>query len=490
MNLTTSVFIKTREFDEALQGFANIYGSLQRRLFKDLIIAKRPINELKTEYITSYGVTARQFNAIRIDLQGKISAIEEVRKSQFENKSGKLKSLEQKVKKLEKIPKKENSREKKSRLFKIHQYKRRCENLRIKLDKLADVTHPRICFGSNKLFRKQFELKKNGYKSHAEWKSDWNSARNSQFFIVGSKDETKGNQSCQYDGKTLKLRLPNELVKNGVKTVNIPVDVKFLSDELKTATKKSAVTYRFLRRERGWYIHASFDIEEKELATDRWNGAVGVDLNAKHIAVTHVGHDGNLKKSWNIPLDTRKRRQDQNEALIGDAVAEIQEYASLNKIPVVIEKLDFAKKKSEINSRGTNRMLSNFVYSKFSQMIDSRCKKNGVEVIRVNPAYTSIIGSFKFASGYGLSVHQAAAMAIARRGINLGERIRMKSKYAFIVPARNRMKHVWSDWNLLSRVAKKNSKGLSGRLSPSDFLRDNSSSPLAPASGVETPKGA
>ena len=49
-----------------------------------------------------------------------------------------------------------------------------------------------------------------------------------------------------------------------------------------------------------------------------------------------------------------------------------------------------------------SRMLSNFAYSCFHQMLVSRSFRFGVEVRFVNPAYSSLIGLTKFMSLYGL----------------------------------------------------------------------------------------
>jgi len=43
--------------------------------------------------------------------------------------------------------------------------------------------------------------------------------------------------------------------------------------------------------------------------------------------------------------------------------------------------------------------------------------------MKVNPAYTSVIGLVKYDRQYGLASDEAAAMAIARRGMNLSENI-------------------------------------------------------------------
>jgi len=49
--------------------------------------------------------------------------------------------------------------------------------------------------------------------------------------------------------------------------------------------------------------------------------------------------------------------------------------------------------------------------------------RNGFQIKQINPAYTSVIGRFKYSKKYGLSVHEAAALVIARRGIGYHEKL-------------------------------------------------------------------
>ena len=128
-------------------------------------------------------------------------------------------------------------------------------------------------------------------------------------------------------------------------------------------------------------------------------------------------------------------------------------------------------------------------YSAFKELIVSKAFQEGVEVIGINPAYTSVIGLVKFGFGYKMTPHQAAAVAIARRGLGFGERLTTRRlRYTFNLPARNRLKHVWSDWRVVSRMLKKAHKAsLSGRqasnsargkpLSKSGHLTDSDGSP-------------
>ena len=142
------------------------------------------------------------------------------------------------------------------------------------------------------------------------------------------------------------------------------------------------------------------------------------------------------------------------EPQLGDAVASVVEYAWEVGKPIVIERLDFRQKKASLEgeSRRYSRMLSSFSYGKIKAYFLSRGYRQGVEIRRVNPAYSSVIGRVKFMERYGLTVHQAAALVLARRLLGCSERIPRRrvcpagngGHVAFTVPARKRVKHVWT----------------------------------------------
>ena len=99
-------------------------------------------------------------------------------------------------------------------------------------------------------------------------------------------------------------------------------------------------------------------------------------------------------------------------------------------------------------------MLSSLSYGKIKACLLSRGYRQGVEVHQVNPAFSSVIGRVKFMERYGLSVHQVAALVLARRLLGCSERIPRRRvcpvgngvQVAFTVPARKRVKHVWTYW--------------------------------------------
>ena len=172
-----------------------------------------------------------------------------------------------------------------------------------------------------------------------------------------------------------------------------------------------AISYRFKRDGKRWRVFVSTEMMDVPVVTDRRRGAIGVDLNADHLAVAETDASRNYLNAWRVPLVTYGKSQHQAEALIGDAVADVVQYAREVGKPIVIEKLDFRQKKAvlEGESRKYSRMLSSFSYGKVKAYLISRGYREGVEVHQVNPAFSSVIGRVKFMERYGLSVHQAAA---------------------------------------------------------------------------------
>ena len=75
-----------------------------------------------------------------------------------------------------------------------------------------------------------------------------------------------------------------------------------------------------------------------------------------------------------------------------------------------------------------------------------------MEVYQLNPAFISAIGRVKFMERYGLGVHQAAALVLARRFLGCSEgipRLRVCPlgngvHVAFAEPASKWVKHVWT----------------------------------------------
>ena len=62
------------EGDAALAAYAELYGQVERKLFAE-VAAGRSAAPLKSDYIREHGIPARLFNAVRVSLDGKVSAV-------------------------------------------------------------------------------------------------------------------------------------------------------------------------------------------------------------------------------------------------------------------------------------------------------------------------------------------------------------------------------------------------------------------------------
>jgi len=150
-----------------------------------------------------------------------------------------------------------------------------------------------------------------------------------------------------------------------------------------------------------------------------------VDINIDHLAAAMMDHCGNKIGAKRIPLHLYGKNQDQAKAIIGYTVKSVIELAKEKQVPVVIEDLNFTKKKQFLKEQHPKyaRMLSSFSYSKIIENFKSKAFKEGIEVIFVSPAYTSMIGSIKYKKSYGLSTHASAAFCIGRRGLGYFEKL-------------------------------------------------------------------
>jgi IS605 OrfB family transposase len=227
-----------------------------------------------------------------------------------------------------------------------------------------------------------------------------------------------------------------------------------------------ALSYRFKKDQKGWIVFVSTDLKRQEIASFDGNGVIGIDLNSDHIAYVETDRFGNPIKKEVIPWVSYGKTRNQLKAATGDICKFIIEKAKEAKKPVIIEKLDFKKKKLSLREESSPkfaRLLSSFAYGLFFLFLLARAFKHGIAIYQVNPAFTSIIGHINYAKRYGLGIHLAAALCIARRyqkfsespGPSVREIPDGKGGHvAFVLPARNRTKHVWHFWGQVKRKLK------------------------------------
>jgi hypothetical protein len=103
--------------DGALSEYAALFGRVERTLYADIQKGEDP-NLLKSSYLVHFDITARQFNAVRIQLQGKMDAARELLPLHIKDLQTKIRKAKKTIAKLAKrIPGSNQLHQKRRRLL-------------------------------------------------------------------------------------------------------------------------------------------------------------------------------------------------------------------------------------------------------------------------------------------------------------------------------------------------------------------------------------
>src|SRR5690606_12460848 len=100
---------------EILLECATLLSTVERSLYAEIASGKTSAS-CKNDFLKKYGITARQFNACRISLEGKIAACRTGQEQVMFSLKQQVETLDKQIQKLEKKP---------SKSFVLHQKKRR-----------------------------------------------------------------------------------------------------------------------------------------------------------------------------------------------------------------------------------------------------------------------------------------------------------------------------------------------------------------------------
>ena len=493
----------------AFDALARLNAQVERALYVQLQKGRAFTGDLAKTFYQRHGISAKNLDHIHNVLQGRLDSVRECAKLQVEMLRGKISAKKTDItrqtgnrtkaknalvkERAKRVPDKGviaklcEQRDVASKA--LHQHKRRLKNLETRLTSAENrAGDPKLCFGSRELMRRRNRIAPDDVEAMATWSREWDHRRHLEVFIPGTARVPCGNEFVRLkdvdDGWNVVVRLP-ETLRNHASSVSraggveirevIVGKVRFPhgSETLKQVladhsnSQKTPVTWRFQRHERGgWTVSCTLQDKLPDLVVpDFTYGALGVDFNADHLALTLVDERGCLRKTFSIPFDTRNRSSEQNLDTARKTALKISQIALKHHVPVVIEKLDFKAKKAAVTSGlGPHyaRMLHSLGYTLLGKALESACARHGVRLERVNPAYTSLIGYAKFTRTYGADVHHAAACAIARRGQRFSERVPAQVGVLLAAgvhgtldrPVRIGRRHVWEQWAAVARQRK------------------------------------
>ena len=177
-------------------------------------------------------------------------------------------------------------------------------------------------------------------------------------------------------------------------------------------------------------LYAYFTVDEgfPEVAVTKETGVIGLDINAypNHIAWAEVDVNGQLVSHGKIPMPhLESGSSNKREYFRWQYAHEVVRIAEEKKKAIVIEKLDIRNKgrRGDYPGRKSRRIRHNFSYQSLLEKVKILAQRKGIQIIEVNPAYTSVIGILKYAPQYMISKDEASAYVIARRGFGLKEQI-------------------------------------------------------------------
>ena len=435
--------VNNKDIIEYFENASVYFCKLQRKAFH--IFKNENRTGSKTEYkkfiqnfMKEHSISRRTANSILKYAQGKLKAIEGLKKYEISQKEQKIKKLKGDIERLDnKILRFQEGMEnkvkvdhlkywslKKSRAFK----KMKLNEFQLTLEQLkwqVETGNYKLCFGTKNL------LKSN--------KEEFVLQRDRQMFFIGSKDETGRNSMFQ-----LKYNKRNNQFEIKIrKDFGMDKKDKYVSGKcyfnhhknklIEALSNKNStpLTYSIIRKNGRYYLHCVFEYrveDESVFLTRKAHGTIGIDFNKGFFAISEIDKSGNLVGT--DILEYRFGEGNKTKSDLENCISKIIKRAVDTGKDVCFEDLNFKDKKSK-TMKGTtdrgkkyNNMLHNLAYSLYIKLITNIAFRNKVVTIKVNPAWTSWIAKNKFCERMKLNIHTGASFVIARRGLGIKDTVK------------------------------------------------------------------
>lgn len=419
-----------RDIIEYVESSRSEYAKAVRETF--YIIKYSGFN--KSRYNTylqhKYGIVKRTANSIISDAQGCFNALKELK--EYERKQLKLKIvyLENTI-----IPKLVERRDYNSNILRVGGFvsltKQR--NLRLKIvakkaklnrlkQKLNNLNYQlesgklKLCFGTKRLLKKDY--------------NQFIEQRDSQMTFIGTKAETSGNQILQltYNQKNNQFLIQLRKDFGGYKSakgkdkyvygkVYFNHYKKHLISILRS--KSSPLSYKIIKRDNRYYLYCTFEIQvhENDIITRSDYGTIGLDFNKGFITLSETNKYGHLTRTQFLPY--RFKSGNKTKTDLQTIANHIMRLACHTGKDICIENLNFKTTKSKTETKQGkkyNEMIHSLAYRQFIDIIESVTYRNKINLIKVNPAWTSWLAKQIYCPTMKLNVHVGASYIIARRG--------------------------------------------------------------------------
>jgi len=186
-----------------------------------------------------------------------------------------------------------------------------------------------------------------------------------------------------------------------------------------------AYTVELKLRDGEVYGSVSFEIPTPEVRYTKENGVIAIDTNASpiHLVIAEVSKTGELLSYQTINLHHLlglcQNSKDHQEWILAHQLIDL---AIQKNKAIAIENLKKLKKGMRGDGKAKLRKrLHQWNAKKFLQKLKRVAMLKGVEIVEVNPAYTSIIGMLKYAPQLNIDKDIAGAYVIGRRALGFKE---------------------------------------------------------------------
>jgi len=295
----------------------------------------------------------------------------------------------------------------------------------------------KLVFGGRALFEK---LKKNHLqgKRLKELKRKWREKRQGTLISIGTKHIThKGNLNLRFipieRGKS-NLWLRIALKNRKFILAKVKRDLSGKSDKWALFLAKIISGEQFpytveLKLKDGQiYGFVSFSLDVPPQTITKEKGVIGIDVNARpfHLALAEISPDGNLQSYKSIYLSHLLKYKSRNRKEYGEWLIahEIVRFAKEKGKAIAIEDIKKLPKGKRGDGKAKRRkVLQFFSYRRILKKIESLANQEGIEVVKVNPAFTSLIGMMKYCPQYFIDKDVAGAYVIGRKALGLQEKI-------------------------------------------------------------------
>jgi IS605 OrfB family transposase len=296
-------------------------------------------------------------------------------------------------------------------------------------------TYKPVVFGGKRLFEKLCKNHLTG-KAREKLKKQWRELRQGTLISIGSKSkEDKGNRLLRFEDKEGQLHLRITIGNREfiyAKVLREPSNSKdkwltFMAMLLESWQTQSYFPYtvELKLRNGGVYGSVSFELPTPKVRYTKENGVIAIDTNASpiHLAIAEVSKNGELLSYQTISLHhllgLSKNSKDQQEWILAHQIVDL---AIQKNKAIAVENLKKLKKgkrgdgKPELRKR-----LHQWNAKKFLRKLKRVAMLKGVEIVEVNPAYTSVIGMLKYAPQLNIDKDIAGAYVIGRRALGFKE---------------------------------------------------------------------